>query len=228
MNVLNAGFVELIEAPTNGDLAVVNGMLVSTGKNTETEMTEANERRINFLMSADPPHASPFEHAQFRFYVKAPIHVAREWFRHRTASFNEMSGRYKKLEPDFFVPADDAWRTQKGKPGAYTFEPLDDPMTNWLSMTELEKHYDASVQLYERLLDRGVAKEQARVVLPQGMYTEFYFTINPRNLMNFLRLRNSDQAMYEIRVYAAEIEKMLATAMPVCYDSWVRNGRKQI
>lgn len=224
VNVLDHGYVQLIEAPVNGDLSVVNAMLVSTGKNQETEMTEANKRRINFLLASDPPHASPFEHAQFRFNVKAPIFVAREWFRHRTGSFNEMSGRYKKLEPDFYTP--DQFRTQTGKPGHYTFE-------GWagnakVTKASLESHYRDSVELYEWMLGQGIAKEQARIVLPLAMYTEFYFTVNPRNLMNFLRLRNSDKAQGEIAAYAEVMEEMLKESMPITYGSWKENGRRQI
>lgn len=223
--VLDHGIVSLEDFPENGDLMVVNAMLVSTGKNKETEMTEQNKRRINFLLQADPAHASPFEHSKFTFKIICPIFVAREWMRHRTASFNEISGRYRLIEnPLFYNP--EQFRTQVGKPGEYTYESYvgDTKILN----NVLENHYQDSVDMYNWMVEKGIAKEQARIVLPLAMYTEFYFTVNARNLMHFLRLRNAPEAQYEIRVYAEAMERMLAKKMPITYESWIKNERRSL
>ena len=139
-------------------------------------------------------------------------------------SFNEESARYHQLEGDFYVPAPEDVRSQVGKPGAYTFDPVD-PGTAEAVRTGLAAQYEQAYRLYQELIDRGLAKELARCVLPMGTFTQFYWTVNARSLMNFLSLRAADAAQLEIRRYAEAIETLFAELMPVTHEAFLENGR---
>jgi thymidylate synthase (FAD) len=203
------------------DLSVVNGARVSFARR-KTEMDESDEALIRFLMR--DRHGSPFEHNSFRFHVRCPIFVAREWFRHRIGSFNEFSLRYAKATEDFYVPAAEDVRTQIGKPGAYSFEPVYDELAE-RTREELEAVYEQAFAAYERLVEAGVARELARCALPVGAYTQFYWTVNARSLMNFVSLRNSEFAQLEIRRYAEAVESFFAELMPVTHAAFLANAR---
>jgi thymidylate synthase (FAD) len=218
--VLDHGFVRLDEAMAD-DLSVVNGARVSFARH-KTEMDESDAGLIRFLMRER--HGTPFEHNAFRFHVRTPIFVAREWFRHRVGSFNEFSMRYARATDDFYVPAPEDVRTQVGKPGAYSFEPVTDDVAA-TTREELTRIYETAYTAYERLVELGVARELARAVLPVGAYTEFYWTVNARALMNFLSLRNAEAAQREIRRYAEACERFFAERMPVTYEAFVAAGR---
>ena len=218
--VLDHGFVRLDDAMAD-DLSVVNGARVSFARH-KTEMDDSDAGLIRFLMRER--HGTPFEHNSFRFHIRAPIFVAREWFRHRVGSFNEFSMRYAKATDDFYVPTPDDVRSQVGKPGAYSFEPVEPDIAE-TTREEMRAVYEAAFSAYERLVDLGVARELARSVLPVGAYTEFYWTVNARALMNFLSLRNSETAQREIRRYAEAAEQFLAEKMPITYAAFVANDR---
>jgi thymidylate synthase (FAD) len=218
--VLDHGFVRLDEAMAD-DLSVVNGARVSFARH-KTEMDDSDAGLVRFLMRER--HASPFEHAVFRFHVRCPIFIAREWFRHRWSSFNEFSMRYAKATEDFYIPEPDDVRTQVGKPGAYSFEPVADEVAD-ATREELRQVYETAYGAYERLVELGVARELARAVLPVGAYTEFYWTVNARSLMNFLSLRNAEAAQREIRRYAEACERFFADRMPVTHEAFVAAGR---
>ena len=218
--VLDHGFVRLDDAMAD-DLSVVNGARVSFAKH-KTEMDDSDAGLIRFLMR--DRHGTPFEHNSFRFHIRAPIFVAREWFRHRIGSFNEFSMRYARATDEFYVPEPEDVRSQVGKPGAYSFEPLP-PEVAETTREELRAVYESAYAAYERLVELGVARELARTVLPVGAYTEFYWTVNARALMNFLSLRNSETAQREIRRYAEACEQFLAERMPVTYEAFVANDR---
>jgi thymidylate synthase (FAD) len=218
--VLDHGFVRLDDAMAD-DLSVVNGARISFARH-KTEMEDSDAGLIRFLMRER--HGTPFEHNSFRFHIRAPIFVAREWFRHRVGSFNEFSMRYAKATDDFYVPEPDDVRSQVGKPGAYSFEPVE-PAVAETTREEMRAVYEAAFSAYERLVELGVARELARSVLPVGAYTEFYWTVNARALMNFLSLRNSETAQREIRRYAEACEQFLAEKMPVTYAAFVANDR---
>jgi thymidylate synthase (FAD) len=220
IRVLDHGFVRLDDAMAD-DLSVVNGARVSFARR-KTEMDESDEGLIRFLMR--DRHGSPFEHNAFRFHIRCPIFVAREWFRHRIGSFNEFSMRYAKATEDFYVPDADDVRTQIGRPGAYTFEPVDAELAEE-TRRELAALYDEAFAAYTRLVERGVARELARAVMPVGSYTQFYWTVNARALMNFVSLRNSEFAQLEIRRYAEAVETFLARKMPVTHAAFVANDR---
>jgi thymidylate synthase (FAD) len=133
---------------------------------------------------------------EIKMHVKCPIFVARQWFRHRTGSYNEVSARYREVWGDFYLPHDR----------------LSALLTNQIMFS-----IEDNLERYRNLLDYGVPKELARIVLPQAMYTEFYWKIDLRNLFNFLKLRHSEHAQYEIREYARHIEEFVASWVPVSY-----------
>jgi thymidylate synthase (FAD) len=220
VRVLDHGFVRLDDAMAS-DLSVVNGARVSFARR-KLEMDEADEGLIRFLMRER--HASPFEHSVFRFHVRSPIFVAREWFRHRWGSFNEFSMRYAKATDEFYVPEPEDVRTQVGKPGAYSFEPVDDDLAA-RTREELRELYDQAYETYQRLVEAGVARELARSVIPVGAYTEFFWTVNARALMNFVSLRGAEAAQREIRRYAEAVEQFFAAQMPVTHAAFVAAGR---
>ena len=194
--MLDDGFVRL-DAQMGDDLSVVNAARVSFGSHAD-ELDERNQGLVRFLMRER--HGTPFEHNAFRFHVRCPIFVAREWFRHRVGSFNELSGRYTELAEAFYVPAAADVRTQVGKPGAYTFEPVEAELAE-KSRAAMQEAYASAYATYRGLLDDGVAKEVARSVLPVGIYTEFFWTVNARSIMHFLSLRNErDGAARDPRV----------------------------
>ena len=218
--VLDHGFVRLDDAMAS-DLSVVNGARVSFARH-KAEMDESDEGLIRFLMR--DKHGTPFEHNAFRFHVRAPLFVAREWFRHRVGSFNEFSMRYAKASDEFYVPEPEDVRSQVGKPGAYSFESVEPELAEQ-TREELQAVYDAAYETYTRLVEQGVARELARLVMPTGAYTEFYWTVNARSLMNFVSLRAAETAQREIRRYAEACERFFAEKMPVTHSAFVDSGR---
>jgi len=220
IDVLDDGFVRLDGALAD-DLSVVNGARVSFGVRKLT-METSDEGLIRFLMR--DRHGSPFEHNCLRYHIRCPIFVAREWFRHRIGSFNELSGRYARLDDAFYVPAAEDVRTQVGKPGSYTFDTVE-PALAERTRERMIATYAAAYAAYEAMLDDGIAREVARTVLPVGIYTEFFWTVNARSVMNFLSLRNAETAQREIRRYAAAVESLFAGQMPVTHSAFVAQGR---
>ena len=220
IDLLDHGFVRL-DASMADDLSVANAARVSFARRKE-ELDDSDRGLIRFLMR--DRHGTPFEHNSFRFHIRCPIFVAREWMRHRIGSFNEFSLRYAKATDDFYVPDLEDVRTQTGKPGAYTFEPVDDELAR-RTRDELRKVYDIAYETYTSLVEAGVARELARSVLPVGAYTEFYWTVNARSLMNFVSLRAAETAQREIRRYAFAVEAFLAREMPVTYAAFIANDR---
>lgn len=220
IHVLDKGLVRL-DGFMADDLSVVNSARVSFG--TRKEVLEKSDMGlISYLMRER--HGTPFEHNAMRFHIRCPLFVAREWFRHRIGSFNELSARYKEIPTDGYLPAPEAMRTQTGKPGSYTFEPmtLEDAGD---ALDDINRAYETAYATYQKLLDRGVAKELARMVLPVGTYTEFYWTVNARSLMNFLSLRGHQTAQAEIREYAVAVESVFQWVMPITFSAWEANGR---
>ena len=157
IRVLDHGFVRLDDAMAD-DLSVANGARVSFARRKE-ELDESDEGLIRFLMRER--HGTPFEHNAFRFHVRCPIFVAREWFRHRVGSFNEFSLRYAKATDDFYVPEPEDVRSQVGKPGAYSFEPVSDELAE-ATREKLQAVYETAYLAYEQLVELGVARELAR------------------------------------------------------------------
>jgi thymidylate synthase (FAD) len=210
-SVLDKGFIRLVDF-LGGDMAVVQSARVSFGQGSKGG--EKDRKLIHYLMKHQ--HHTPFEHAIFKFHVKCPIFVARQWFRHRWSSFNEISGRYTEFEYEFFKP--EIWRGQGEK--GYEYYDLKPEETEDLSR-RLDALYEQMFSLYEELLKRGVAKEQARIVLPLSLYTQFYWTVNARSLINFLKLRTTEHAQHEIRLYARKILDIFEEKMPWSYEAFL-------
>ena len=167
-------------------------------------------------------HMSPFEHGSFTFMVECPIFVAREFMRHRTFSYNEVSGRYTDMKPVFYIPKRNRPLVQHGKVGEYTFTPGDSDQYAAVRV-HTAKAYQSAWDAYMELKQLGVANEVARNVLPVGLFTAFYATCNPRNLMQFLDLRTAPNALAEIRAVASQMEIHLKNNMPITYDAWSNN-----
>lgn len=214
-----------------GDQRVVQAAQVST-KGADAVNSETKEGLIRYLVNNR--HASPTEHSAFTFMITAPIFVARESHRHRISSLNEESGRYKTLNPHFYVPAEDRKLQQVGKTGDYKFSEGTQEQR-----TAVQGHVrSASIEAwthYTDLLDQGVTREVSRMVLPTNIYTSWYLTINARSLMNYLSLRttNPDATIKstpqrEIEMVAEKMEEHFKEKMPVTYSAWNNNGRKAI
>jgi thymidylate synthase (FAD) len=209
------------------DSAVTMAARVSTGAAETTPEKEAG--LINYLMRER--HGSPFEHNAFTFYIEAPIFVFREFQRHRIASYNEESARYKQLEPVFYVPNLDRKLIQTGKVGAYVFELGDLSQLSTVYRQTYEAN-QAAYDAYEDMLDSGIAREVARGVLPVNIYSSMYVTMNARSLMNFLSLRTISEGSHfpsypqrEIEMVAEKMEEIFAKLMPLTYEAFNKNGR---
>ena len=218
--------VELVQSMAS-DSAVTMAARVSTGAVESTPEKEAG--LINYLMR--DRHGSPFEHNAFTFYIEAPIFVFREFMRHRIASYNEESGRYKQLEPVFYTPNEERKLIQQGKPGAYVFV---DGTPEQFSVAQQEVYINSKTayEHYEKMLEAGVAREVARAVLPVNLYSSMFVTMNARALMNFLSLRTTREGTHfpsfpqrEIEMVAEKMEEFFAEKMPLTYASFNKNGR---
>lgn len=215
MRVLDLGELTLVDF-MGSDLSVVQGARISNGAALPDWRGAPDERLIRFL--AENGHMSPFEHAVFKFYVKCPIFVAREWQRHRTFSYNERSGRYKEFEAEFYSPEHVRVPDPANKQSSIEVD-SSPGLPEWWVLSRLQGVYDLAWNNYQSMLKAGVAREMARMVLPVATYTEFIVTGNLRNWMHFLELRNSPEAQYEIRVYAQAIAEILKEKMPLSYDA---------
>ena len=196
----------------------------------ETPAPSARDRGlINYLMR--DRHGSPFEHNSMTFYVQAPIFVFREFMRHRIASYNEESGRYRELRPVFYVPAENRNLIQVGKPGAYEFLPGDDKQHLLVDET-VRQASEFAYAAYRKMLAEGVAREVARMVLPLNIYSSMYVTMNARALMNFLSLRRHVEGaafpsfpQREIEMCAEKMEAIWTGLMPLTQAAFIAHGR---
>lgn len=185
IDLLDHGFLELTEV-FGDERKIVNAARIAYGAKTN-ELTPTDIGILKGLLTNG--HTSPLEHVSFTFLVKCPIFVARQWMRHRTWSYSELSRRYAKGGMKFYTPEGD-------------------------DSGEYEAVYSYALSAYNTLLERGVKREQARAVLPVGLYTEFYASVDLNNLLHFLRLREDFHAQYEIRVYAEAIKRLVAPCLP--------------
>jgi thymidylate synthase (FAD) len=224
--------VELIKASAS-DADVIWAARVSTaGELSMAEIGEDPARSaglINYL--ARERHGSPFEHTSMTFFVSAPIFVFREFMRHRIASYNEESGRYRELNPVFYIPNKDRNLIQIGKTGSYEFVPGTDEQFN-ITVDSMKQAYLVAYDSYKKMLDAGIAREVARAVLPVATYSSMYVTMNARALMNFLSLRTSREGSHfpsypqrEIEMVAEKMEAEFAKLMPLTYAAFEKSGR---
>ncbi|MFD9867317.1 FAD-dependent thymidylate synthase [Streptomyces niveus] len=217
-----------------GDSDVLWAARVSTaGEQSLEELSKDPERSkglINFLMR--DRHGSPFEHNSMTFFISAPIFVFREFMRHRVGwSYNEESGRYRELQPVFYVPDASRKLVQEGRPGKYVFV---DGTQEQQDLTErtMTESYRQAYEAYQEMLAAGVAREVARAVLPVGLYSSMYATCNARSLMHFLGLRTQHEAakvpsfpQREIEMVGEEMEEQWARLMPLTHAAFNGNGR---
>lgn len=224
--------VELIKHAAS-DADVLWAARVSTKGESSLEEIQADPERsrglIRFLMR--DRHGTPFEHSSMTFYVRAPIFVFREFMRHRTFSYNEESGRYRKLAPEFYVPAPERRLVQVGKPGKYEFVE-GTPEQHKLVVEATRNSCRQAYAAYLEMLEAGVAREVARAVLPVGLYSSMYATCNARALMNFLSLRTKREGsafpsfpQREIEMVAEKMEALWAELMPLTHEAFEAAGR---
>ena len=224
--------VELVKSSAS-DADVIWAARVSTAgdKSLEDVGSDASksEGLINYL--ARERHGSPFEHTSMTFFISAPIFVFREFMRHRIASYNEESGRYRELKPVFYIPSKERKLVQIGKAGAYTF--VDGtPEQYEITVKSIKETCILAYGNYQKILDAGVAREVARAVLPVTLYSSMYVTMNARALMNFLSLRTSRDGSHfpsypqrEIEMVAEKMEAEFAKLMPITYGAFQKSGR---
>lgn len=232
--------VELVRASARDEDVLFAARVSTKGEQSLSEVRADDEAAggaedprarglINYLMR--DRHGSPFEHNSMTFYVQAPIFVFREFMRHRIASYNEESGRYRELRPVFYVPGPERKLVQQGKPGAYEF--VDGtPEQHALVDAEVRRSCTQAYEAYQRMLAAGVAREVARVVLPVTIYSSMYVTMNARSLMNFLSLRTKRAdsrfpsfPQREIEMVAEQMEAEWARLMPLTHAAFEAQGR---
>ena len=224
--------VELVKSSAS-DADVIWAARVSTAGDKSLEDVGADasksEGLINYLARAR--HGSPFEHTSMTFFISAPIFVFREFMRHRIASYNEESGRYRELRPVFYVPSKDRKLVQIGKPGAYSFIE-GTAEQHQLTVDAIKQTCTLAYENYQKLLTAGVAREVARAVLPVTLYSSMYVTMNARALMNFLSLRTAREGSHfpsypqrEIEMVAEKMEAEFAKLMPITYGAFEKSGR---
>jgi thymidylate synthase (FAD) len=224
--------VELVKSSAS-DADVIWAARVSTAGDKSLEDVGADpaksEGLINYL--ARERHGSPFEHTSMTFFISAPIFVFREFMRHRIASYNEESGRYRELKPVFYIPSKERKLVQIGKAGAYTF--VDGTPEQFdITVAAIKETCNLAYANYQKMLDAGVAREVARAVLPVTLYSSMYVTMNARALMNFLSLRTAREGSHfpsypqrEIEMVAEKMEAEFAKLMPITYGAFQKSGR---
>lgn len=212
--VLDKGFVRLVDV-MGDDARIVQAARVSYGEGTKTVREDA--ALIDYLMRHR--HTSPFEMVEFTFHIKAPILVIRQWFRHRTASVNEISARYTVMKDEFFLPSPAELRAQSQKNRQVGEGGLPEESANEAHERIAGSQRRAYAE-YQALLELGVARELAREVLPVGLYSEFYWKQNLHNLLHFLRLRLDWHAQAEIRAYADAVAHFVKQAVPLSWASF--------
>lgn len=212
---LDKGFVRLVDV-MGDDSSIVQAARVSYGKGTKS----VNEDRglIRYLMRHR--HTTPFEMVEFKFHIKLPIFIARQWIRHRTANVNEYSGRYSEMKDDFYLPEPEQIRHQStmNKQGR-SDENLPESQVNEIREILL-KNQTESFSDYKKMLDLGLAREIARISLPVANYTEWYWKIDLHNLLHFLKLRLDSHAQYEIRVYSQIIADIVKVVTPFAWEAF--------
>ena len=218
-------YVKLVRSMASDDMVIQAAQVSSKGENNPDTVPE---RLINALLKGR--HGSPFEHTAFTFFIEAPIFVFREWQRHRISSFNEMSGRYTELKPKFYSPSVERGVINVGTKMKPVFV---NHLEAAMDIQAILNHQSSSAwEHYQFMLKAGIANEVARMALPVNVYSQMYWTVNARSLMNFLSLRvESDDStfrsypQYEIDLAARKVERNFQEQMPLTHKAFVQNGR---
>lgn len=209
--ILDKGFLRLLNYMGN-DVTVVNAARVSFGKRKET-MDEKDAKLIRYLIQHK--HTSTLEHNVFTFHIKCPLFVRGQWHRHRTWSYNEISRRYTSFNIEFYEPEKFRRQAETNRQAS-----VDEYVTDASAIESVKQHHQKSLDLYNELLEKGVAREQARGVLPQNMYTEFYGTVNLNNLLKFIDLRIHEGAQWEITQYAKAALQLAKKSCPLTIEAY--------
>lgn len=220
VDVLDHGFVRLLK-PNGNDLSISQHARhlfdtewrPGTGKGTD-------ERLIRYLMRNR--HTSPFEFVDFTFEVKLPIFIARQWMRHRTWSYNEVSARYQELPEEVYIP--EAENIGMQSPHNHQGRDLTPNAAADQARATIHDNAQEAFRLYHKMLGDGVPRELARSVLPLGTYTRFSAKVDLHNLLHFLRLRMDEHAQYEIRVYATAMASLIEPHVPVTLAAFHEEG----
>ena len=218
-------YVKLVRSMASDDMVIQAAQVSSKGENNPDTVPE---RLINALLKGR--HGSPFEHTAFTFFIEAPIFVFREWQRHRISSFNEMSGRYTELKPKFYSPSVERGVINVGTKMKPVFV---NHLEAAMDIQAILNHQSSTAwEHYQYMLKAGIANEVARMALPVNVYSQMYWTVNARSLMNFLSLRvESDDStfrsypQYEIDLAARKVERNFQEQMPLTHKAFVNNGR---
>ena len=221
-NVLDKGFIEVVD-PLGDDLTVVNSARVSFGKRKK-KWDKSDEKLVRFL--AKYKHYSPFRHLQVQFHIKAPEFVMRQWYKHvvgietssssstKDHAWNEISGRYVPVE-DFYTPEVFRQQSEDNKQATEgAVKDQDSAKHHW------EQAMFHAKEQYQKLLDMGVGKEQARAILPLNQYTEVYWTASFQAVMNFIELRNEKTSQWEIQEYAKVLLELMHDTFPKITEIW--------
>jgi thymidylate synthase (FAD) len=212
------GRVELVDY-MGTDLTVVNSARVSFGKHT-TEMVDKDEKLIDYLIKHR--HTSTLEHNVVTFRFKVPLFVRSQHHRHRTWSYNEISRRYTDFNIEFYEPTQ--FRTQhKSNRQASSANLINPDVMSGKASDVIRLHNRVSLRLYNELMEKGVCREQARGVLPQNIYTEYYGTANLNNILKFIDLRTHSGAQWEIQQVAKAVLDITRDLFPVTVDAYIEN-----
>ncbi len=212
---LDKGFVRLIDV-MGDDAAIVQAARVSYGAGTKKVNEDVG--LIRYLMRH--LHTTPFEMVEFKFHVKLPIFVARQWIRHRTANVNEYSGRYSEMKDEFYVPAIDQVRAQSATNKQGRADEAFDPSEAERIRSGMLDTQSRLYGEYQSLLEADLAREIARINLPVSNYTEWYWKVDLHNLFHFLKLRIDPHAQYEIRVYGEAMAQIVQATVPHAYEAF--------
>ena len=230
--------VELVDS-MGSDLRIVQAAKVSVGRNRLVQwergellssspniyqpvLSKRDHGIVRYML--ENHHGTPFEHVLFTFYIQTNIGIMREMQRHRMASFNEISTRYKEMEAEFDLPDVSDMRTQVGRPGHYTFNPISTEASQYL-LDQIKQECNLAYTMYRSLITQGLAKEIARGVLPLLLSTEAYMTLNLRSLFNFCSLRMHSTALREIQYIASAMHDQACIVVPETLQLWTTMGQ---
>ena len=224
----NTGYCDTLDYMGN-DLTIVNSARVSFNV-THTEIDSRDEKLIHYLYRNK--HTSPFEHCVVKFECNVPLFVARQHMRHRTWSFNEVSRRYTDVSLEFYLP--DAFRPQAksnrqasvhdGSSVNPVVSMVEGSTQGWPTKANeaLKSHTRKSIKLYNQMLESGICREQARMVLPQNMYCKYVATANLHNILKFISLRDKPEAQWEIRRLAQEMGNSVSELYPIAWEAFTQ------
>lgn len=220
--VLDKGFVRLVDY-YGSDSRIVQSARVSYGEGTKTISQDG--ALIDYLLRHQ--HTSPFEQVVFTFHLKMPIFVARQWVRHRMARMNEVSGRYSIMKDEFYVPENSCISKQSTNNKQGRGEVFEEKQAKGFQAEFIEGQQKA-YEVYKDMVEKGIAREIARINLPLALYTEFYWQMDLHNLFHFLKLRLDSHAQYEIRLYAEKILEIIKTVCPMAVNSFENTMEKAV